>query len=73
MSLAAKVVAEEPDKKTQSQLWKQGGKDALKKHISESSTYVDSDDELRVSATKTIAKMWNVTLDVEQTFDGAAL
>lgn len=67
VSFAAKFVTEEDDKPTQSKLWKQGGKDALKAHISEASTYADPDDELRVSATKTIARMWKKWNAVERT------
>lgn len=66
VSFTAKVVAEEPDKKIQAQLWKDGGKAALKAHISEASTYADSDDELRVSATKTIARLWKKWNAVER-------
>lgn len=66
VSFAAKFVTEEDDKPTQSKLWKEGGKDALKAHITESSNYADADDELRVSATKTIAKMWKKWNAVER-------
>lgn len=52
VSFAAKFVTEEDDKRTQSKLWKQGGKDALKKHITEPSPYVEDDTE----ATKRPAK-----------------
>jgi ParB-like chromosome segregation protein Spo0J len=66
VSFAAKFVTEEDDKPTQSKLWKQGGKEALKAHISEASTYADADDELRVSASKTIARMWKKWNAVER-------
>lgn len=66
VSFAAKFVTEEDDKPTQSKLWKQGGKDALKAHITESSNYADADDELRVSVTKTIARMWKKWNAVER-------
>jgi hypothetical protein len=38
----------------------------LKAHISEASTYADADDELRVSASKTIARMWKKWNAVER-------
>ena len=41
VSFAAKFVTEEPDKKTQTQLLKKGGKAALKEHITEPSPFVD--------------------------------
>jgi ParB-like chromosome segregation protein Spo0J len=66
VSFAAKFVTEEDDKPTQTKLWKQGGKDALKAHITESSNYADADDELRVSASKTIARMWKKWNAVER-------
>lgn len=67
VSFAAKVVTEEPDKKTQSQLWKEGGKTALKAHISEASNYADEKDELRVSVTKRVQSWWSKLDKVGQT------
>lgn len=57
-SFAAKVVTEEPDKRTQTQLLKKGGKEALKEHITEPSPFVDRDDEKRDTAVATFKKLW---------------
>lgn len=66
VSFAARVVAEEQDRETQAQLFREGGRELLEQHISEASTYADPDDELRVSATKTIARMWKKWNAVER-------
>lgn len=58
VSFTAKVVAEEPDKRTQTQLLKKGGKEALKEHITEPSPFVDQDDEKRDTAVTTFKKLW---------------
>lgn len=58
VSFTAKVVTEEPDKRTQTQLLKKGGKEALKEHITEPSPFVDRDDEKRDTAVATFKKLW---------------
>lgn len=58
VSFTAKVVAEEPDKRTQTQLLKSGGKAALKEHITEPSPFVDPNDEKRDTAVATFKKLW---------------
>jgi ParB-like chromosome segregation protein Spo0J len=58
VSFAAKFVTEEPDKKTQTQLLKKGGKAALKHHITEPSPFVDDGDEKAECAVKTLKKLW---------------
>ncbi len=58
VSFTAKVVTEEPDKRTQTQLLKKGGKEALKEHITEPSPFVDQDDEKRDTAVATFRKLW---------------
>lgn len=58
VSFAAKFVIEEPDKKTQTQLLKKGGKAALKEHITEPSPFVDGGDEKAECAVKTLKKLW---------------
>jgi len=65
VSFAAKFVTEEPDKKTQAELVKQGKK-AMKEHITEPSPYADNDDELRESAVKTLQKLWKKWDDVQR-------
>jgi ParB-like chromosome segregation protein Spo0J len=59
VSFAANVVAEEPDKKTQTKLLKSGGKAALKEHITEPSPFADEDDEKKETAVATIKKLWS--------------
>ena len=58
VSFTAKVVTEEPDKRTQTQLLKKGGKEALKEHITEPSPFVDQDGEKRDTAVTTFKKLW---------------
>jgi len=65
VSFAAKFVTEEPDKKTQAELVKQGKK-AMKEHITEPSPYADNNDELRESAVKTLQKLWKKWDDVQR-------
>jgi len=67
VSLAAKVVAEEPDKKTQTQLLKSGGKAALKEHITEPSPFVDSKDEKAESAVGAFKRLWAKWDEVQRT------
>jgi ParB-like chromosome segregation protein Spo0J len=59
VSFAANVVSEEPDKKTQTRVYKKGGKKALKEHISDPSPYVDQEDEKKESAVSTFKKLWS--------------
>lgn len=59
VSFAAKFVTEEDDKRTQSKLWKQGGKAALKEHITEPSPLVDNKQEKSDSAVKQFRNLWN--------------
>jgi hypothetical protein len=67
VSFAANVVAEEPDKKTQTKLLKTGGKAALKEHITEPSPFVDDDDEKKETAVATIKKLWSKWDQVQRT------
>jgi ParB-like chromosome segregation protein Spo0J len=67
VSFAANVVAEEPDKKTQTKLLKSGGKAALKEHITEPSPFVDEDDEKKETAVATIKKLWSKWDQVQRT------
>lgn len=67
VSFTAKVVAEEPDKRTQTQLLKSGGKAALKEHITEPSPYVDDKDEKAESAVGAFKKLWAKWDDVQRT------
>lgn len=67
VSFTAKVVAEEPDKKTQTQLLKTGGKAALKEHITEPSPFVDSEDEKADSAVGAFKKLWAKWDEVQRT------
>jgi ParB-like chromosome segregation protein Spo0J len=67
VSFAANVVAEEPDKKTQTKLLKSGGKAALKEHITEPSPFVDDDDEKKETAVSTIKKLWSKWDQVQRT------
>jgi ParB-like chromosome segregation protein Spo0J len=67
VSFAANVVAEEPDKKTQTKLLKSGGKAALKEHITEPSPFVDEDDEKKEAAVATIKKLWSKWDQVQRT------
>lgn len=67
VSFTAKVVAEEPDKRTQTQLLKSGGKAALKEHITEPSPYIDEKDEKAESAVGAFKKLWAKWDDVQRT------
>lgn len=67
VSFTAKVVAEEPDKRTQTQLLKSGGKAALKEHITEPSPYVDDKDEKAESAVGAFKKLWAKWDDIQRT------
>jgi ParB-like chromosome segregation protein Spo0J len=67
VSFAANVVAEEPDKKTQTKLLKSGGKAALKEHITEPSPFADEDDEKKETAVATIKKLWSKWDQVQRT------
>lgn len=67
VSFTAKVVAEEPDKRTQTQLLKSGGKAALKEHVTEPSPYVDDKDEKAESAVGAFKKLWAKWDDVQRT------
>jgi ParB-like chromosome segregation protein Spo0J len=67
VSFAANVVAEEPDKKTQTKLLKSGGKTALKEHITEPSPFVDDDDDKKETAVATIKKLWSKWDEVQRT------
>ncbi len=67
VSFAAKVTAEEPDKKTQTKVYKTGGKAALKEHITEPSPFVDDDDEKKETAVATIKKLWSKWDQVQRT------
>jgi hypothetical protein len=67
VSFTAKVVAEEPDKRTQTQLLKSGGKAALKEHITEPSPYVDDKDEKAESAVGAFKKLWAKWDDLQRT------
>jgi hypothetical protein len=58
VSFAAKVVVEEPDKKTQTQLFKKGGKAALREHITEPPPFVDDTQENSKCAVNTLKKLW---------------
>jgi hypothetical protein len=57
VSFAAKVVAKEPDKKTQTKLLKSGGKAALKEHTAKPDLSVD--DEKKGTAVATIKNLWS--------------
>jgi hypothetical protein len=58
VSFAAKVVAKEPDKKTQTnKLLKSGGKAALKEHTAKPGLSVD--DEKKGTAVATIKNLWS--------------
>jgi hypothetical protein len=67
VSFAAKMAAEEPDKKTQTKVYKKGGKAALKEHITEPSPFVDEDDEKKETAVTTIKKLWSKWDQVQRT------
>jgi hypothetical protein len=67
VSFAAKMAAEEPDKKTQTKVYKKGGKAALKEHITEPSPFVDEDDEKKETAVATIKKLWSKWDEVQRT------
>jgi hypothetical protein len=67
VSFAAKMAAEEPDKKTQTKVYKKGGKAALKEHITEPSPFVDDDDEKKETAVATIKKLWSKWDQVQRT------
>lgn len=67
VSFTAKVVSEEPDKKTQTQLLKSGGKAALKEHITEPSPFIDSKDEKADSAVSAFKKLWAKWDEVQRT------
>jgi len=67
VSFAAKMAAEEPDKKTQTKVYKKGGKEALKEHISEPSPYVDEQEEKKESAVSTFKKLWSKWDQVQRT------
>lgn len=67
VSFTAKVVTEEPDKRTQTQLLKSGGKAALKEHITEPSPYVDDKDEKVESAVGAFKKLWAKWDEVQRT------
>jgi hypothetical protein len=67
VSFAAKMAAEEPDKKTQTKVYKKGGKAALKEHITEPSPFVDEDDEKKETAVATIKKLWSKWDQVQRT------
>lgn len=67
VSFTAKVVAEEPDRRTQTQLLKSGGKAALKEHITEPSPYVDDKDEKAESAVGAFKKLWAKWDDAQRT------
>lgn len=58
VAFAAKVVIEEPDKKTQTHLFKKGGKAALKEHITEPSPFVDDAQEKSECAVNSLKKLW---------------
>jgi len=59
VSFAAKFVTEEDHKPTQTKLWKQGGKKALKEHIAEPSPFVDDKEAKSESAVKQLKKLWS--------------
>jgi ParB-like chromosome segregation protein Spo0J len=65
VSFAAKFVTEEPDKKTQTELFCKG-REAMREHIAEPSPYVDPDEESRDSAVKTLQKLWKKWDDVQR-------
>jgi len=67
VSFASKVAAEEPDKKTQTRVYKKGGKEALKEHITEPSPYVDEQEEKKESAVSTFKKLWSKWDQVQRT------
>jgi hypothetical protein len=67
VSFAAKMAAEEPDKKTQTKVYKKGGKAALKEHITEPSPFVDDDDDKKETAVATIKKLWSKWDQVQRT------
>jgi hypothetical protein len=64
VSFAAKFVTEEPDKKTQTELVKQGKK-AMREHITEPSPFVD-DDTQESSSVAYIQKLWRSWSDVQR-------
>jgi len=65
-SFAAKFVTEEPDKKTQTELVKQGKK-AMKEHITEPSPFVDEKEEEKECAVKQFKAMWKKWDQVQRT------
>jgi ParB-like chromosome segregation protein Spo0J len=67
VSFASRVAAEEPDKKTQTRVYKKGGKEALKEHITEPSPYVDEQEEKKESAVSTFKKLWSKWDQVQRT------
>jgi hypothetical protein len=66
VSFAAKFVTEEPDKKTQTELVKQGKK-AMKEHITEPSPFVDEKEEEKECAVKQFKAMWKKWDQVQRT------
>lgn len=66
VSFAAKFVAEEPDKKTQTQLVKQG-KEKMKEHITEPTPFVDDKEEEKDCAVSQIKKLWKKWSEVQRT------
>lgn len=66
VSFAAKFVTEEPDKKTQTELVKQGKK-AMREHITEPSPFVDEKEEEKECAVKQFKAMWKKWDQVQRT------